>query len=51
MMCSHSNRREEGVNLQQLQAIALIRPSVYCGTPSFLRILLEKAAESESGRR
>jgi len=31
---------------QQLQAIAHIRPKGYVGTPSFLRILLEKAAES-----
>ena len=31
---------------QQLQAIAHIRPKGYAGTPSFLRILLEKAAES-----
>jgi phenylacetate-CoA ligase len=30
----------------QLQAIADLRPEAYCGTPSFLRILLEKAAEA-----
>jgi phenylacetate-CoA ligase len=30
----------------QLQAMADLRPHAYCGTPSFLRILLEKAAES-----
>ena len=30
----------------QLQAIADLRPQAYCGTPSFLRILLEKAAEA-----
>jgi phenylacetate-CoA ligase len=30
----------------QLQAIADLRPSAYTGTPSFLRVLLEKAAES-----
>ena len=29
----------------QVQAIADIRPSVYCGTPSFLRILVEKGDE------
>jgi phenylacetate-CoA ligase len=30
----------------QLQAIAELRPDAYCGTPSFLRILVEKAAET-----
>jgi phenylacetate-CoA ligase len=30
----------------QLQAVAHLRPAGYCGTPSFLRILLEKAAET-----
>ena len=30
----------------QLQAMADLRPDAYTGTPSFLRILLEKAAES-----
>ena len=30
----------------QLQAVADLRPDAYCGTPSFLRILLEKAAET-----
>ncbi|MBV9249621.1 MAG: AMP-binding protein [Acetobacteraceae bacterium] len=30
----------------QVQAIADIRPEVYCGTPSFLKILLEKGRES-----
>lgn len=30
----------------QLQAIAELRPDAYLGTPSFLRILVEKAAES-----
>ena len=29
----------------QLQAAVDLRPDAYCGTPSFLRILLEKAAE------
>ena len=29
----------------QLQAVADLRPDAYCGTPSFLRILVEKAAE------
>jgi phenylacetate-CoA ligase len=30
----------------QLQAMQELRPQAYCGTPSFLRILLEKAAET-----
>ena len=30
----------------QLQAMTDLRPDAYCGTPSFLRILLEKAAET-----
>jgi len=30
----------------QLQAMADLRPDAYCGTPSFLRILMEKAAET-----
>ena len=30
----------------QLQAIAELRPEGYCGTPSFLKILLDKAAET-----
>ena len=30
----------------QLQAIAELRPAAYCGTPSFLKILLEKGRES-----
>jgi len=30
----------------QVQAIADLRPSVYCGTPSFLKILLEKGRQS-----
>jgi phenylacetate-CoA ligase len=30
----------------QLQAMADLRPDAYCGTPSFLRIVLEKAAET-----
>lgn len=34
-----------GQTEQQLQAIAELRPQAYTGTPSFLRILLEKAAE------
>jgi phenylacetate-CoA ligase len=37
-----------GQTEQQLQAIAELRPSCYTGTPSFLRILLEKAQESGS---
>ncbi|AEG94612.1 phenylacetate--CoA ligase family protein [Ramlibacter tataouinensis] len=35
-----------GQTEQQLQAIAELRPRAYAGTPSFLRILLEKAAET-----
>jgi phenylacetate-CoA ligase len=35
-----------GQTEQQLQAIAELRPDAYLGTPSFLRILVEKAAES-----
>ncbi len=30
----------------QVQAIADLRPTAYCGTPSFLRILLEKGRDS-----
>jgi phenylacetate-CoA ligase len=35
-----------GQTEQQLQAIAELRPAAYLGTPSFLRILMEKAAET-----
>jgi phenylacetate-CoA ligase len=35
-----------GQTEQQLQAIADLRPDGYIGTPSFLRILVEKAAET-----
>jgi phenylacetate-CoA ligase len=35
-----------GQTEQQLQAIAELRPDGYIGTPSFLRILIEKAAET-----
>ena len=35
-----------GQTEQQLQAIAELRPDAYLGTPSFLRILVEKAAEA-----
>jgi phenylacetate-CoA ligase len=35
-----------GQTEQQLQAIAELRPVAYTGTPSFLRILLEKAQEA-----
>src|SRR3569832_2565998 len=35
-----------GQTEQQLQAIAELRPDAYTGTPSFLRILVEKAKES-----
>jgi len=37
-----------GQTEQQLQAIADLRPDGYIGTPSFLRILVEKAAEAGS---
>ena len=37
-----------GQTEQQLQAIAALRPEAYVGTPSFLRILVEKALESGS---
>jgi phenylacetate-CoA ligase len=32
----------------QVQAIADLRPAAYCGTPSFLKILLEKGRQSET---
>jgi phenylacetate-CoA ligase len=35
-----------GQTEQQLAAIADLKPNAYCGTPSFLRILVEKAAET-----
>lgn len=34
-----------GATEQQLQAIQLYRPDAYCGTPDFLKIILDKAAE------
>jgi phenylacetate-CoA ligase len=37
-----------GQTEQQLQAIAELRPSAYTGTPSFLRILIEKAREAQA---
>ena len=37
-----------GQTEQQLQAIADLKPQAYRGTPSFLRILVEKAAEAGS---
>jgi phenylacetate-CoA ligase len=37
-----------GQSEQQLQAIAELRPEGYTGTPSFLRILVEKALETSS---
>lgn len=40
-----------GQTEQQLEAIAALRPDAYTGTSSFLRILLEKAAESGSDVR
>lgn len=35
-----------GATEQQLRAIHDLQPNIYCGTPSFLRILLEKGAVS-----
>ena len=32
---------------QQFQAIQMFRPTAYCGTPDFLKILLDKAAEAQ----
>ena len=37
-----------GQTEQQLQTIADLRPAVYVGTPSFLKILLDRAAEQGS---
>jgi phenylacetate-CoA ligase len=36
-----------GQTEQQLEAIAELRPQAYVGTPSFLKILIEKAAEKQ----
>jgi phenylacetate-CoA ligase len=36
-----------GQTEQQLEALAAFKPRVYAGTPSFLRILLEKALEAK----
>jgi phenylacetate-CoA ligase len=36
-----------GQTEQQLEALAAFKPRVYAGTPSFLRILIEKAAETK----
>jgi phenylacetate-CoA ligase len=36
-----------GQTEQQLQAMADLQPNAYCGTPSFLKILVEKAAENQ----
>jgi phenylacetate-CoA ligase len=33
---------------QQMQAIGLYRPSAYCGTPDFLKILIDKASEMKA---
>jgi len=33
---------------QQLQAIRMFRPAAYCGTPDFLKILFDKAAEAKA---
>ncbi|MGE4242399.1 phenylacetate--CoA ligase family protein [Ramlibacter sp.] len=38
-----------GQTEQQLQAIAELKPDAYSGTPSFLRILVEKAQETGAG--
>jgi phenylacetate-CoA ligase len=38
-----------GQTEQQLQAMAELKPDAYVGTPSFLRILVEKARESKTG--
>ncbi len=35
-----------GQTEQQLQAMAALKPNAYTGTPSFLKIIIEKAAES-----
>jgi phenylacetate-CoA ligase len=35
-----------GATEQQFQAIGMFRPTAYCGTPDFLKILLDKAAET-----
>jgi phenylacetate-CoA ligase len=35
-----------GQTEQQLQAMLDLRPAGYCGTPSFLKIIIEKAAET-----
>ena len=35
-----------GQTEQQLEAMVDLKPNAYTGTPSFLRILLEKAAEA-----
>jgi phenylacetate-CoA ligase len=40
-----------GQTEQQLQVIAELRPQAYVGTPSFLRILVEKATELEADIR
>lgn len=40
-----------GQTEQQLQAIAELKPNGYIGTPSFLKILIEKAAEAKSDIR
>jgi phenylacetate-CoA ligase len=40
-----------GQTEQQLQAMAELRPVAYMGTPSFLRILVEKAPESRHRHR
>ncbi|MEZ0307579.1 MAG: phenylacetate--CoA ligase family protein, partial [Ramlibacter sp.] len=37
-----------GQTEQQLQAVAELKPNAYTGTPSFLRILVEKAEESKA---
>jgi phenylacetate-CoA ligase len=36
-----------GQTEQQIDLIRMLRPDAYCGTPSFLRIIVEKALESK----
>ncbi|MFM9973933.1 MAG: phenylacetate--CoA ligase family protein [Beijerinckiaceae bacterium] len=37
-----------GKTEQQFQAIQMFRPTAYCGTPDFLKILLDKAQEAKA---
>ena len=50
-MCTHSAApfsRGVGQTEQQLQAMADLHPDAYVGTPSFLKILLEKPMSCRS---